>query len=93
MEKVKIAFASLGCAKNQVDSEVMMGLLEQAGYQLTDNPSEAQVLVVNTCGFIDDAKEESIAQILEFAALKEEGRLMPLCSNRLLKPKIPKGTG
>ncbi|HOB21732.1 MAG TPA: 30S ribosomal protein S12 methylthiotransferase RimO [Bacillota bacterium] len=90
MEKVKIAFASLGCAKNQVDSEVMMGLLEQAGYQLTDNPSEAQVLVVNTCGFIDDAKEESIAQILEFAALKEEGQAHALVVTGCLSQRYPK---
>jgi ribosomal protein S12 methylthiotransferase len=90
LEKVKIAFASLGCAKNQVDSEVMMGLLEQAGYQLTDNPSEAQVLVVNTCGFIDDAKEESIAQILEFAALKEEGRAHALVVTGCLSQRYPK---
>ena len=92
MEKVKIAFASLGCAKNQVDSEVMMGLLEQAGYQLTDNPSEAQVLVVNTCGFIDDAKEESIPDS-GVCCFEEEGRAHAPCGNQLLKPKIPKGTG
>jgi ribosomal protein S12 methylthiotransferase len=76
--KEKIALASLGCAKNQVDSEVMLGLLKSAGYRLTANPQEADLLIVNTCGFITDAKEESIGQILEFAALKEEGHARAL---------------
>ncbi len=71
--KEKIALASLGCAKNQVDSEVMLGLLQEAGYEIINNPKDADLLIVNTCGFITDAKEESIEKILEFAALKEEG--------------------
>ncbi|MDW7675884.1 MAG: 30S ribosomal protein S12 methylthiotransferase RimO, partial [Bacillota bacterium] len=70
---VKIGLVSLGCAKNLVDSEVMLGQLHQAGYTITNNNEEAEVLIVNTCGFISTAKEESINTILELAALKEEG--------------------
>lgn len=69
---MKIFFISLGCDKNLVDSEMMMGLLRQRGYEFTDDESDADVAVVNTCGFINDAKEESINTILEMAALKEK---------------------
>ncbi|HEY0077282.1 MAG TPA: 30S ribosomal protein S12 methylthiotransferase RimO [Pyrinomonadaceae bacterium] len=69
----KIGFISLGCPKNLVDSEVMMGKLEQSGYEITRDASEAETLVVNTCGFIDAAKRESIDAILEAARLKSEG--------------------
>ena len=64
----------MGCAKNLVDSEVMLGYLHEAGYELTTDPAEADVIVVNTCGFIDQAKEESINTILEMAEFKEEGK-------------------
>ena len=60
---MKVGFISLGCPKNLVDSEVMMGQLKQNGYQITSDASEADVLVVNTCGFIDAAKKESIEAI------------------------------
>ena len=69
----KIGFISLGCPKNLVDSEVMMGQLKQAGYEVTNDASEAETLVVNTCGFIDSAKKESVEAILEAARLKSEG--------------------
>lgn len=69
----KIGFISLGCPKNLVDSEVMMGQLKQAGYEITVNAEEAETLVVNTCGFIDAAKKESIEAILDAARLKSEG--------------------
>jgi ribosomal protein S12 methylthiotransferase len=69
----KVGFISLGCPKNLVDSEVMMGQLKANGYELTANASEADTLVVNTCGFIDSAKKESIDTILEAARLKSEG--------------------
>ena len=69
----KVGFISLGCPKNLVDSEVMMGQLRQAGYEITTEASEADTLVVNTCGFIDAAKQESIEAILEAARLKSEG--------------------
>ena len=71
---MKILFVSLGCDKNLVDSEVMLGLLSRAGYEFTDDETEAEVIVVNTCCFIGDAKEESINTILEMAAQKETGK-------------------
>ena len=69
----KVGFISLGCPKNLVDSEVMMGRLQQAGYEITAEAGEADTLVVNTCGFIDSAKRESIDAILEAARQKAEG--------------------
>ena len=69
----KIGFISLGCPKNLVDSEVMMGHLQQNGYQITADAADAETVVVNTCGFIDSAKKESIDAILEAARLKTEG--------------------
>ena len=69
----KIGFISLGCPKNLVDSEVMMGQLKSKGYEITADESEADTIVVNTCGFIDSAKRESIDAILEAAKLKESG--------------------
>lgn len=68
---MKILFVSLGCDKNLVDSEVMLGLLNREGYTFTDDENEAEVIVVNTCGFIQDAKEESINMILEMAEYKK----------------------
>lgn len=70
----KVGFISLGCPKNLVDSEVMMGQLKQNGYEITANAEEADTVVVNTCGFIDSAKKESIDTILEAARLKTGGR-------------------
>ena len=70
---MKIGLISLGCPKNLVDSEVMLGLAEQAGHQLTADPAQADVLVVNTCAFIDSAKQESIDAILEMAQHKATG--------------------
>jgi ribosomal protein S12 methylthiotransferase len=69
----KVGFVSLGCPKNLVDSEVMMGHLKQNGYQITADAADAETVVVNTCGFIDSAKKESIEAILEAARLKTEG--------------------
>jgi ribosomal protein S12 methylthiotransferase len=69
----KVGFVSLGCPKNLVDSEVMMGQLKQSGYEITANAADAETVVVNTCGFIDSAKKESIDAILEAARLKTEG--------------------
>ncbi|MFN0120950.1 MAG: 30S ribosomal protein S12 methylthiotransferase RimO [Blastocatellia bacterium] len=74
----RIGFLSLGCPKNLVDSEVMMGQLRQHGYELTTTPENADVIVVNTCGFIDSARQESIDTILEMAALKDKGTLKRL---------------
>ncbi len=74
----KIGFVSLGCPKNLVDSEVMMGRLREHGYELTTERESADVIVVNTCGFIQTAKEESINTILEMAELKETANLQRL---------------
>jgi ribosomal protein S12 methylthiotransferase len=68
-----VGFISLGCPKNLVDSEVMMGLLDRAGARLTSHPEEAEILVVNTCSFIDTAKQESVDTILEMARHKTSG--------------------
>jgi ribosomal protein S12 methylthiotransferase len=70
---VKIGLISLGCPKNLVDSEVMLGLAREAGHELTENAADAEVLVVNTCAFIDRAKQESVDAILEMAAQKSTG--------------------
>jgi len=69
----KILFVSLGCDKNRVDSEKMLGLLADDGWEITDDETLADVIVVNTCCFINDAKEESINTLLEMARLKTEG--------------------
>ena len=71
---MKIGLISLGCPKNLVDSEVMLGLAQQAGHHLTRDAADAEVLVVNTCAFIDKAKQESVDAILEMAELKRSGR-------------------
>ncbi len=75
---MKIGMVSLGCPKNLVDSEVMLGLAQRAGHELTRDPGEADVLVVNTCAFIDKAKQESIDTILEMAEHKKSGRCTKL---------------
>src|SRR5436305_5537938 len=69
------AFVSLGCPKNLVDSERMLGKLAQAGYALTPNADGADVVVVNTCGFIEPARQESLGVIREMLALKSQGRV------------------
>lgn len=71
-ERARVGLVSLGCAKNRVDSEVMLGLLREAGYGITADPAEADVIIVNTCGFIGPAKKESIDTILEMAQFKRE---------------------
>jgi len=70
----KVGFVSLGCPKNLVDSEVMMGQLSEAGYEITNSADDADTVVVNTCGFIESAKQESIDAILEATTLKAEGK-------------------
>ena len=70
--RYKLSLVSLGCDKNRVDSEIMLGMLSDK-YQMTEDPMEADIIIVNTCGFIDAAKEESINTILEMARFKEEG--------------------
>ena len=75
---MKILFISLGCDKNLVDTEVMLGLLASRGYEMTDDETQADVIVINTCCFIHDAKEESIQNILEMAEYKKQGKIRAL---------------
>ena len=81
---MKIMFVSLGCDKNLVDSEKMLGLLADKGFEFTDDESEAEVAVVNTCTFIHDAKEESINTLLEMGQLKTAGKLKALIATGCL---------
>ena len=71
--KTTIAFVSLGCDKNLVDSENMLGILNKEGFEIISDESKAQVLILNSCCFIEDAKKESIENILELASYKETG--------------------
>ncbi len=71
--KRTIGFVNLGCSKNQVDSEVMLGSLAANGFELTAEPTAAEVIIINTCGFIEEAKQESINAIIEYGALKKTG--------------------
>ena len=75
---IKVGMVSLGCAKNQVDGEMLMASLKNAGFELHDDAALADIAIVNTCGFIESAKQESIDEILELATLKKEGRIKKL---------------
>ena len=87
---MKILFISLGCDKNLVDSEVMLKLLEEKGYQFTDDETEADVIVVNTCCFIGDAKEESVNTILEMAEYRKSGSCKALIVTGCLAQRYQK---
>lgn len=95
MKKNKLVFfESLGCDKNLVDSEVMLGMLSEAGYVITNNPEVAEIIVINTCSFIHDAKEESVDAILEYAQYKYTGKLKALivvgCLTQLYQEEVMK---
>src|SRR5256885_12618131 len=75
---LKVGFVSLGCPKNLVDSEVMMGMLQTGGARITAKAEDADIIVVNTCSFIDSAKQESVNTILEMAQHKISGRAQKL---------------
>jgi ribosomal protein S12 methylthiotransferase len=85
----KVNIISLGCARNLVDSEVMAGLLGKGNYQVVSHAADAEIILVNTCGFIDAAKEESIDTIMEAARLKEQGRLKTLVVAGCLAQRYP----
>jgi ribosomal protein S12 methylthiotransferase len=87
---MKILFISLGCDKNLVDSESMLGLLRKAGYEFTDDETEADIIIVNTCCFIGDAKEESIDTILEMAKMKSQGKCKVLLASGCLAQRYRK---
>ena len=75
---MKVLFVSLGCDKNRADTEVMLGMLQSRGYSFTDDENEAEAAVVNTCCFINDAKQESIDTILELSERRKAGQLKAL---------------
>lgn len=85
-----VGVVSLGCSKNRVDTELMLGILEKAGYRITANEREADILIVNTCGFIDPAKQESIDTLLELAQYKTTGRLKLLVATGCLAQRYEK---
>ena len=89
MMPYKIAFVSLGCAKNLVNTEQMMALCRRAGHTVTGDPDGADVAVLNTCGFIESAKSEAIENILELAELKKAGRLKKLLVTGCLSQRYP----
>src|SRR5688572_25974543 len=86
---VKVGFISLGCPKNLVDGEVMMGYAQQAGHEITADAGDADVIVVNTCAFIDNAKQESIDAILEMAQHKRDGKASRLVVTGCLAERYP----
>jgi ribosomal protein S12 methylthiotransferase len=81
---VKVGFISLGCPKNQVDTEIMIAILKKAGYKIVDGLEKADIIIINTCGFINDAKEEAINTIIETGKMKELGRLQYLLATGCL---------
>ena len=87
---MKILFISLGCDKNLVDSEVMLKLLEKKGYQFTDDETEADIIIINTCCFIGDAKEESVNTILEMAEYRKSGSCKALIVTGCLAQRYQK---
>jgi len=97
MQKVenKVHFISLGCPKNLVDSEIMAGTLMQEGYRVMPEAEEADTVVINTCGFIEDSKKESIQRILEMAQLKDEGKIKRIvvagCLTQRYKDELVEG--
>ena len=72
---IKVGMVYLGCEKNRIDGEILMAKLKNAGYEISDDPALADVAIVNTCGFIESAKRESIDEILELGKLKKEGQI------------------
>lgn len=76
VDEITVGMISLGCPKNSIDSEIMLGLLEKEGFKLTSNKEEAQIIIINTCSFIESAKNESIEAILEIAELKKKNSLL-----------------
>src|SRR5260370_870605 len=84
-----IHFVSLGCPKNRVDTEVMLGVAREGGFRVTSEADEAEVIVVNTCGFIGEAKKESIETIFELSELKKQGACKKLVVTGCLSQRYP----
>ena len=89
----RIHFVSLGCPKNKVDSEVMLGVARDKGYAITQDPEDAEVIVINTCGFIGEAKKESIDTIFELGEMKKVGRCETLVVSGCLSQRYPQELG
>ena len=89
----RVGVISLGCPKNLVDTEVMLGHLDNAGYEFIQDPEEADVILINTCSFIESAREESIQTILEAAKLKTDRQVETSGGRGLLDPALPGGSG
>src|SRR5713101_1761370 len=92
---VRVGLISLGCAKNLVDAEIMLGSLMQNGIEITNDPAQADVVIVNTCSFIDSAQQESVDTILESAALREasnrgQGLIVSGCLTQRFREELPK---
>ena len=87
---MKVGVVSLGCSKNRVDTEMMLDILQKAGYEITTDESDADILIVNTCGFIDPAKQESIDTLLSMAQYKQEGHLKLLVATGCLVQRYAK---
>ena len=85
-----VGMVSLGCSKNRVDSEQILGMLKENGFEITNDESRAEVIIVNTCGFINPAKEESIGAILEMAQHKKGGNCRLLVVTGCLSQRYPK---
>ena len=90
----KVSVVSLGCPKNQVDAEMILASLSKAGLEITSAEAEADAIIINTCGFIEDAKKEAIENILEAAAYKDNGNLKALivtgCLAEYIRTILPK---
>ena len=89
MSITKVGLVSLGCAKNRVDSENLLGMLREQGMEIVADPAEADVIFVNTCGFIESAKEESIEAIFDMAQYKKGGKLQKLFVTGCLAQRYP----
>ena len=89
-ENTKVSIVSLGCAKNRVDAEMMLYKLKDAGYILKDDPADADAVIVNTCGFIESAKQESIEEIIELGKLKDEGKIKAIIISGCLAERYQK---
>lgn len=87
---MKVGFVHLGCSKNLVDTEMMIGLFKNQRFQVVNNPEEAQIIVINTCGFIESAKEEAINAILEMAEFKKKGKCQYLIATGCLVKRYKK---
>lgn len=90
---VKVGMVSLGCSKNQVDGEIMLSLIQRDGYELCGDAEQCDVVIINTCAFIEDAKRESIENILEFCRAQASGCHQGCGCDRLSGRAVPAGAG